>query len=102
MRPRMKRYYPMYAIILKTGICISEAIGLTWNDISMNNREININHQIQYRLMGGVTKLYLTDTKTSAGRRIIPMTEEVYQMFIEQQKVWLNTKKDPDFEVDGF
>ena len=102
MRPRMKRYYPMYAIILKTGLRISEAIGLTWDDIFMDNREININHQIQYRLLNGTTQLYATDTKTSAGRRTIPMTDEVYQLFIEQKKVWMSTKKDPDFEVDGY
>ena len=102
MRPRMKRYYPMYAIILKTGLRISEAIVLTWDDIFMDNREININHQIQYRLLNGTTQLYATDTKTSAGRRTIPMTDEVYQLFIEQKKVWMSTKKDPDFEVDGY
>ena len=102
MRPRMKRYYPMYAIILKTGLRISEAICLTWDDIFMDNREININHQIQYRLLNGTTQLYATDTKTSAGRRTIPMTDEVYQLFIEQKKVWMSTKKDPDFEVDGY
>lgn len=102
LRPRMKRYYPMYAIILKTGLRISEAIGLTWNDVSMDDREISINHQVQYRQLNGITQLYATDTKTSAGRRTIPMTDEVYQLFIEQKKVWMNTKKDPDFEVDGY
>ncbi len=102
LRPRMKRYYPMYAIILKTGLRISEAIGLTWDDVSMDDREISINHQVQYRLLNGTTQLYATDTKTSAGRRTIPMTDEVYQLFIEQKKVWMNTKKDPDFEVDGY
>ncbi len=102
LRPRMKRYYPMYAIILKTGLRISEAISLTWNVVSMDDREISINHQVQYRLLNGTTQLYATDTKTSAGRRTIPMTDEVYQLFIEQKKVWMNTKKDPDFEVDGY
>ena len=81
---------------------ISEAIGLTWNDVSLDSREISINHQIQYRVMDGVVKLYSTDTKTSAGRRVIPMTDEVYQLFMEQRKVWLSTKKDPDFNVDGY
>lgn len=102
LRPRMRRYYPMYAILLKTGLRISEAIGLTWNDISMDNREININHQIQYRLLNGTTQMYATDTKTSAGRRVIPMTDEVYQLFMEQKKMWLATKKAPGFEVDGY
>ena len=40
MRPRMERYFPMYAIMLQTGLRISELIGLTWNDIDMDKREI--------------------------------------------------------------
>lgn len=101
-RPRMKRYYPMYAILLKTGLRISELIGLVWDDIDMDKKEININHQVQYRKVNGISHYYANKTKTDAGKRIIPMTEEVYQLFIEQKKVWLQTEKDMDFEVDGY
>lgn len=48
-RPRMKRYYPMYAIMLKTGLRISEAIGLTWDNVDMENRQISIDHQVHWR-----------------------------------------------------
>ncbi len=102
MRPRMERYFPMYAIMLQTGLRISELIGLTWNDIDMDKREINVNHQVQYRMVQGDMKLYANDTKTNAGNRIIPMTDNVYALFSEQKKVWMKTKKDPDFEVDGY
>lgn len=102
MRPRMKRYYPMYAIMLHTGLRISEVIGLTWNDIDMDKRILHVNHQIQYRKMQGYMKLYANDTKTNAGNRSIPMTDELYHLFIEQKKVWLMTKKEPDFNVDGY
>jgi len=102
MRPRMKRYRPMYAILLKTGLRISEAIGLTWDDVDMEKREIRVDHQVQYRKVQGKMKLYANDTKTNAGNRTIPMTDEVYQLFVEQRRVWLMTKKCPDFEVDGY
>jgi Site-specific recombinase XerD len=102
MRPRMERYFPMYAIMLQTGLRISELIGLTWNDIDMDKREISVNHQVQYRMVQGDMKLYANDTKTNAGNRIIPMTNDVYSLFSEQKKVWMKTKKDPDFEVDGY
>lgn len=102
MRQRMKRYYPMYAILIQTGLRISEAIGLTWHDIDMDKKEIHINHQVQYRKIQGDMKLYANSTKTDAGNRIIPMTDKVYRLFIEQKKVWLMTKKDPDFEVNGY
>ncbi len=102
MRPRMRRYYPMYAIMLHTGLRISEAVGLTWNDIDMDKRILHVNHQIQYRKVQGGMKLYANSTKTNAGNRNIPMTDEVYRLFIEQKKVWLVTKKEPDFDVDGY
>lgn len=101
-RPRMTRYYPMYAILIKTGLRISEAIGLTWDDIDMEKREISINHQVQYRKVKDEMRLYANNTKTSAGNRTIPMTDEVYRLFAEQRKVWLMTKKCPSFEVDGY
>ena len=101
-RPRMKRYYPMYAILLETGLRISELVGLTWDDVDMDKREISINHQIQYRLIDGKTQYYSSKTKTNAGKRTIPMTDKIYRLFIEQRKIYFSTKKDALFEIDGY
>ena len=101
-RPRMKRYYPMYAIILETGLRISEAIGLTWNDVDMDRKEISVNHQVQCRMVDGKYTIYANSTKTNAGERTIPMSDKVYKLFLEQRKVWLKSIKAPDFEVDGY
>lgn len=30
------------------------------------------------------------------------MTDEVYELFMEQRKVWFQSKKDSEFEVDGY
>ncbi len=102
MRPRMKRYYPMYAIMLQTGLRISEVVGLTWDDVDMEKKEIYVNHQVQYRKVQGDMKLYANTTKTSAGKRVIPMTDQLYSLFIEQRKIWLMTEKAPGFVVDGY
>lgn len=109
LRPRMRRYYPFFAILLYTGIRISEAIGLTWDDVDMSKRTININHQLQYRKINGKMKLYCidgkkgkADTKTKCGKRIIPMNQMVYDLFVEQRKEWFRIKKDNSFEVDGY
>lgn len=101
-RPRMRRYHSFYALLLKTGLRISEAIGLTWTDVDMEKRTISINHQVQYRKVGNKTMFYATKTKTNAGTRLLPMTEEVYQLFLEQRKIWFKTTKDTEFEVDGY
>lgn len=102
MRPRMKRYYPMYAIMLQTGLRISEVVGLTWDDVDMEKKEIYVNHQVQYRKVQGDMKLYANTTKTSAGKRVIPMTDQLYSLFIEQRKIWLMTEKAPGFVVGGY
>lgn len=101
-RRTMARYYPLYAILFKTGLRISELIGLTWSDVDMEKREIDINHQVQYRKVNGKSLFYATDTKTEAGNRVIPMNDEVYKLFLEQRKEWFKMKKDLDFEVDGY
>ncbi len=41
------RYYDGICILFKTGLRISEFVGLTLNDIDMQDRKINVNHQLQ-------------------------------------------------------
>ena len=110
-RPRMKRYYPLYAIMLYTGLRIGEILGLTWKDVDLDNNTININHQLQYRYINGEITLYCIDknkskgkgnTKTISGMRILPMSPKVHDLFVQQRKEWLRMNKDTSFEVDGY
>ncbi|MDE7299485.1 MAG: site-specific integrase, partial [Lachnospiraceae bacterium] len=102
MGKRVRLYYPMFAIMLCTGARISEIVGLTWDNVDMTTREVHIDHQIQFRMSNGKSKWYATPVKTSAGNRIIPMNNQLYSLFLEQKKIWMSLKKDPDFEVDGY
>lgn len=53
-------------------------MGLTLNDIDMQNRKINVNHQLQRkRNMEYVAE----ETKTTSGTRKILMPDEVYECF---------------------
>ena len=70
------RYYEGIFLLFKTGLRISEFCGLTLKDIDLAGRRITVDHQLQRsRLMN----YYIEEPKTSSGRRIIPMTNEVYQ-----------------------
>ena len=72
------RYYEGIYILFKTGLRISEFVGLTTQDIDLKDRTINVNHQLQRtRTMEYV----IEDTKTNAGTRILPMTDDVYECF---------------------
>lgn len=72
------KYYDGIYILFKTGMRISEFTGLTIKDIDMQKRTIDINHQLQRtRTMEYVIEA----TKTNAGTRVLPMTDDVYERF---------------------
>ena len=75
----------------------AEFCGLTLKDIDLERRTINVNHQLQY--VGNRGK-YIEKTKTEAGTRVLPMSDEVYAAF---KRVVQNRKK-PKVEemIDGY
>ena len=75
----------------------AEFCGLTLKDIDLEKRTINVNHQLQY--VGNKGK-YIEKTKTEAGTRVLPMSDEVYAAF---KRVVQNRKK-PKVEemIDGY
>ena len=81
------RYYEGIFILFKTGLRISEFVGLTLSDLDMQNRKISVNHQLQRKRN---MEYVIEDTKTSCGTREIPMTDEVYECF---QRIISNRKK---------
>jgi integrase len=91
------KYYETFYILFHTGMRISEFCGLTLKDIDMKNRVIDINHQLQRTSWG---EYVIEPTKTNAGTRKLPMTEDVYQMFqaiIEDRPTDL-----PEIMVQGY
>lgn len=90
------KYYEVVYILFHTGMRISEFCGLTIRDLDMENRIINIDHQLQRTDM----KIHIESTKTNAGTRKIPMTEDVYRCF---QGI-LDDRETPRVEkiIDGY
>lgn len=91
------KYYEVFYILFHTGMRISEFCGLTINDIDMENRIIDINHQLQRT---SDMRYLIESTKTNAGTRKLPMTDDVYQMF----KNILESRPDnlPEIMIDGY
>ena len=81
------KYYDGIYILFKTGLRISEFVGLTLADVDMKNRKINISHQLQRKRN---MEYVIEDTKTSSGTRVIPMTDDVYECF---KRIIANRKK---------
>ena len=90
------RYYDGIYILFKTGLRISEFVGLTLNYIDMQDRKINVNHQLQRKRN---MEYVIEDTKTTSSTREIPMSDEVYVCF---QRIIANRKKvKKELMIDG-
>ena len=92
-RFRDTRYYILLMIGFYTGLRISEAFALTWDDIDFEKRTLSVNKQIVKRNFGAdVRKVvekkgkkelrsswYFTTPKTPASVRTVPFGETLYQ-----------------------
>ena len=91
--------YRKVAFLIGTMCRVSEFAGLTWEDIDMKNRIITIDHQLQYKKIGGDNfDFHITSTKNTHTRKI-PMTDDVYDVLSELHKYFFITRK--DYCVDG-
>ena len=90
------KYYEVVFILFHTGMRISEFCGLTIKDLDMDKRIIDINKQCQRTKMD----IHIETTKTNAGTRKIPMTDDVYEAF----KAILEDRVPPKHEkfIEGY
>lgn len=95
-------YVPFITIALGTCLRCGEITGLTWNDINMKRRTISINHQLIYKNYGDGCKFYISEPKTDAGSRVIPMSQAVYQAFIEVKEQNMLLGRRSTVEIDGY
>ena len=72
------KYYEAVYILFHTGMRISEFCDLTLKDIDLKNRVVNIDHQLQRTFH---MQYVIQSTKTNAGKRQIPITEDVERCF---------------------
>lgn len=95
-------HYPMFVILLETGIRCGEFVGLTWKDIDMVNKMVHIDHQLIYRKYEESYAFHISRPKTKAGSRIIPMTDKVYDAFLQQKKNNFLLGRISALDVDGY
>lgn len=90
------KYYEVVYILFHTGMRISEFCGLTLKDIDLEGRTVNIDHQLQRTCD---MRYVIEETKTDAGKRKLPITEDVAMMF----RAIIEDRKPPKMEkvIDG-
>lgn len=96
--------YSIYAkgiiLILYTGLRISEALALTWNDWDVENKTLSVDKNlvlVRDKNTGNKLPLIQDTTKTTSGKRIIPLADRAIEQL---QYLKLNNKdKSPDARI---
>ncbi len=81
------RWYPIFAVLLGTGMRIGEATGLRWVDVDLERGFIDVNHTLVYYSHGKEEgcAYEINNTKTPAGFRMIPIMSSVREAFLMEK-----------------
>ena len=89
--PKYQHWYPIFAVMLGTGLRVGEATGLRWCDVDLEEGTISVNHTLvnydHRENNGGKKGCYFNchSPKTKAGVRTVPMMDFVKEAFEKER-----------------
>lgn len=96
-------WYPIFTVMLCSGMRVGEATGLRWSDIDLKEQTINVNHTLVYYNHAENGCYFGVNTpKTRAGCRTIPMIDGAKQAFIEERKHQMANGIHCNVRIDGY
>lgn len=102
--PHYRHWYPIFAVMLGTGLRVGEATGLRWCDIDLDEGLIDVNHTLVYYSHGPQKgcSFNVNTPKTKAGERVVPMLGFVKEAFLEERENQKETGISCKASVDGY
>lgn len=94
-------WYPIFDVLLNTGMRIGEATALTWEDIDFENNTIQVNKTLIYYSKGGKSTYSINTPKTKSGFRTLPMLGDVKSVLIEEKERMETNELKCNVSVDG-
>lgn len=82
------KWYPIFYVMLFTGLRVGEITGLRWCDVDFDNNTISVNHTLVYFSRGDKpngTPFAINTPKSDAGTRIIPMLPKVREALLSER-----------------
>lgn len=98
------KWYPIFTVMLWTGLRVGEVTGLRWCDIDLEKGTIDVNHTLVYyskHEKEGCT-FAINTPKTEAGKRIVPMLPKVKEAFLLEKQLQEDFGIECTATVDGF
>lgn len=89
--PKAQNWYPIFAVMLGTGLRVGEVTGLRWCDIDLEEGTIDVNHTLVYydhRTDESKKGCYfnVNTTKTPSSNRQVPMLDFVKEAFLMEKE----------------
>lgn len=101
--PKYSHWYPIFAVMLGTGLRVGEATGLRWCDVDFENNTISVNHTlIYYNHSNNKCYFGINTPKTKAGERTIPMIDSVREALLQEKEYQRMVGIKSIAQIDGF
>lgn len=102
--PQYNHWYPVFAVMLGTGMRVGEIVGLRWNDVDFEENCISVNHTLVYYNHGDGNgcSFSINTPKTEAGKRTIPMINAVREAFLLEKQHQKDVDLTCNASVDGY
>ena len=81
-----RMYLLAFKLMFLTGMRVGEVLGLTWSDSHLKERYINVDHQFVLGDANSRTEYHIDIPKTKSGIRRVPMSDDLYQLFVELKR----------------
>lgn len=98
-----RHWRPIFSIMANTGMRVGEITGLQWEDIDLDNGMIEVNRTlVYYNHAENGCHFSIHTPKTNAGRRVIPILEDVKKAFLEEKQYQEFNGLKCNAAVDGY
>ena len=98
-----EHWYPIFAIMVHTGMRVSEITGLRWCDVDLKKGVIDVNHTlIYYKHRQNGCYYNIHTPKTQAGTRTIPMLSVVKEAFAKEREYQESAEISCNVTIDGY
>ena len=95
-------WLPLFVFLFGTGCRIGEMVGIRWDDVDFEKKEVSVNHSLEYILDEKRKAAWHVSTpKTAAGVRVIPLLKEVEEALLEEKENQETTGVHNIDQVDG-
>lgn len=102
--PQYNHWYPIFAVMLGTGMRVGELTGLRWCDIDFDEDLISVNHTLVFYNHGdnkGCT-FSINTPKTETGNRTIPILPSVKEALQMERKMQQEFDVKCSVSIDGY